>query len=102
MRIVPGKWLGSVAMLRRDEIAAAVREMVSSIFECDLDELADDADFSGDLGGDSLKKLELVVSLEKRYNIKLDAHDVMDMNSVHDAIKLMDAQVSRRGSALND
>lgn len=70
--------------MNREEI----RKIVEEIFELDPDDIRDDADFHKDLGGDSIQKLELIVALEKRFDIHFTPSDELNMNCIDDVVKV--------------
>ena len=74
--------------MNRDEIRSIVGEIAAEIFEMDRGDISDDADFHNDLGGDSLQRLELIVALEKRFNIHYIRGDEAQMNSINDVVDI--------------
>lgn len=71
-----------------EEIRQAARQVVMEILELEPDEVDDGADFNKDLGGDSIQKLELIVSLEKRFNIHYAPDEAAGMNSIEDIVRV--------------
>lgn len=81
------------------ELRETVRDAMATILELEPDELRDDADFYGELGGDSLQKLELVVALEKRLGVHFADGDAARMNSVDAIVRVArDASGSREAA----
>jgi acyl carrier protein len=58
-----------------EEVRRVVRDAVTDVLELDPAELDDDADVSEEFEADSLKQLELVANLEKRFGIHYSAAD---------------------------
>lgn len=80
----------------RDEIRRIAAEVVSEILELDADELRNDADFHTDLGGDSIQRLELIVTLEKRFGVHYSPGDERAMNCVNDIVTITEKYAARR------
>jgi len=90
-------------------IAAAIRRRVRSamrLFEeiqeiiCEQlkvrpDEVVPETSFIDDLGADSLDSIELVMSLEDKFNIEIPDEDTEDMNTVNDVIKYVAKKTNR-------
>ncbi|MGW7272433.1 acyl carrier protein [Streptomyces sp. NPDC054864] len=53
----------------------ALRELVADALDVDLDELTDDANYTEDLGVDSLMGLEILVQLEKKFGVKISEEE---------------------------
>ena len=77
------------------EIRRIVGEVVMDVLELELEELSDDADFHTDLGGDSIQRLELVVALEKRFDIQYALNDEARMNCIDDVVEITQSYVPR-------
>lgn len=56
-----------------------LREFVADVLDIDTESLTDDAHFVAELGVDSLKALEVLVALERRYQIKISEEEVKDI-----------------------
>lgn len=54
-----------------EEQKLEIREMVSRLLGADMEEVKDDSNFVQDLGADSLDEVELVMELEKMFNISI-------------------------------
>jgi acyl carrier protein len=57
------------------DVRETVRTFVAEILELDESEVLDDADLTEDLASDSLRHLELVTALERRYGVHFSTDD---------------------------
>ncbi|WP_447007149.1 acyl carrier protein [Saccharothrix isguenensis] len=76
--------------------AAELRELVADVLDLPLEKITDDAHFVEDLGVDSLLSLELAVSLERHYQIKIESHEVSDVVRMRDVLRLLDGKLAGR------
>ncbi len=70
-------------------IRTRVDEIMVSIFECEADALAPEAQLGEDLGLDSLDGVDLVVALEKTFHCRIqeeDAKKIRTLGEVYDAV----------------
>ena len=82
-------------------IMASVAEQVKAIIVeklgVDLEEVVDSANFSNDLGADSLDIVELVMDFEKAFDIEISDEDAGDnISTVGDAIKFIEEKVNSK------
>ena len=80
-----------------DQVRQIVREVVMEVLELDSEELADDADFVDDYHCDSLKRLELVVTLEKRFKVRYPVSQADKMHSVDSVVDVTAARLAPEG-----
>ena len=69
-----------------------LRYLLADVLDVDVVELTDDARFAEDLGVDSLMALEVLVTLEKRYQIKLDEMKLVDIRSFNNVYGMLVAE----------
>ncbi|MDO4645728.1 MAG: acyl carrier protein [Propionibacteriaceae bacterium] len=69
-----------------------LRYLLADVLDVDVVELTDDARFAEDLGVDSLMALEVLVTLEKRYQIKLDEMKLVDIRSFNNVYDMLVAE----------
>ena len=70
--------------------ADKVKEIIVKQLGVNAEEVTDDASFVDDLGADSLDTVELVMELEKEFDIEIPDEDASNMRTVGDAIKYLD------------
>lgn len=58
-----------------------LRRFVADVLDVDAESVTDDAHFVAELGVDSLKALEVLVALERKYQIKISEDEVRDMTT---------------------
>lgn len=63
------------------------KEILKENTKVDINKVNENSNFKTDLGLDSIDLLQLVVSVEEKFNIKLDNDKLMSINTVSDAIK---------------
>jgi acyl carrier protein len=71
-----------------------MRRFVADVLDLDPAAVTDDAHFVADLGMDSLRALEVLVALEKQYDIKISEEEVKDMTCFEDVRELVTSKVS--------
>lgn len=57
--------------MNESEIRSAVKEVIAGILALPSDQIASDANFYDELGGDSMQKLEVIAHIEARFNCRL-------------------------------
>ena len=73
-----------------DKVKEEVKKIVSKITEIPESELKDDADFTKDLGIDSMMALEMVAAIEKKYKVAIPEEEIPNitsLNSIYDILK---------------
>ena len=71
----------------------ALRELVADVLDVDPAAITDKAHFVEDLGVDSLLALELAVTLERQYEIKIKSDEILDVVRMDDIINLLDRKL---------
>ena len=74
--------------------AQQVIQLAASIFNMPEEKLSKNSHPDTTVGWDSLAQLQLVVSVEKNFEIKLSARDVMNIRKLGDAIDLVEARMA--------
>jgi len=67
-----------------------VKEVVVEQLNVSPDEVKEDSKFSDDLGADSLDVVELVMSLEEKFDIEIPDEDAEKIATVADAIAFIE------------
>ena len=68
---------------------AEVKAVVAEILEKEVSEIADDALFVADLGMDSLRALEILAMMEKKYKIRIPSERLREMVNIQAVIKVV-------------
>lgn len=69
-------------------VESEIRELVAEILEMESDQVPEDASFVNDMGMDSLRALEILASLEKKYSIQIPPERLRDMGSLKNVIRV--------------
>ncbi|MGW7272437.1 acyl carrier protein [Streptomyces sp. NPDC054864] len=72
----------------------ALRELVADALDVDLDELTDDANYTEDLGVDSLMGLEILVQLEKKFGVKISEEEFGQITNFGQTYTLLAAKAA--------
>ena len=75
------------------EIAEKVKAIIVDKLSVDAAEVTDEASFTNDLGADSLETVELMMDLEKEFNITIPEEESEKIATVGDAIAYIEAHV---------
>ncbi len=63
-------------------VARQIRHLVAAKFEVDESTLRPHADLSDDLGGDSLDLVELLIAIERRFEIQIPDDDFAELQTL--------------------
>lgn len=80
--------------MTQDEIRAKIKKIVVENLGVAEDQVTDDAQFSQDLGADSLDQVELVMSLEEEFGAEIRDEDADSLNTVGDAISYIEKRIA--------
>ena len=69
-----------------------VRKMVAEIAEIPEKDLKDDARFSEDLGVDSMKALEIVATIEKKFKVIIPENKIPGIRSLKNVYALIESK----------
>lgn len=75
------------------EIAEKVKAIIVEKLSVDAADVKDEASFTNDLGADSLETVELMMDLEKEFNITIPEEVSEQISTVGDAIKYIEENV---------
>jgi acyl carrier protein len=76
----------SITMANKEEIVAKVSDLISQSLGVSPDEIVASASFIDDLGADSLDIVELVMLIEKEFDIEIPDEDAEKISTVQHAI----------------
>lgn len=74
------------------ETVQALKQIVAESLGISADEIAPSASFIDDLGADSLDIVELVMAIEKTFDIEIPDEDAEKIATVQDAIDYVSSQ----------
>jgi len=76
------------------DIEAAVKEVIVDKLGVDESEVTLEANFTNDLGADSLDTVELIMELEKAFGISIPDEEAEKITTVGDAINFVKSKVN--------
>lgn len=76
-------------------IRDSVKSMVAEIAEVSPDVVTDTASFGEQLGLDSLRAMELMVAVDKKYKIKIPEADFVKIQNLNDAVATVQRELAR-------
>lgn len=79
-------------------IETKVRDVVSAIARQDLTAIGPDDDLVAALGVDSLQGLQILATVEKRFDIRLPDEELIRMRTIRAIVEGVERQQTRRAS----
>jgi acyl carrier protein len=76
------------------DVEAKVKEIIVDKLGVDESEVVADANFTNDLGADSLDTVELIMDFEKEFDIQIPDEDAENIATVGDAVKYVSEKAS--------
>ncbi|MDI6400450.1 acyl carrier protein [Balneolaceae bacterium ANBcel3] len=76
------------------DIDAKVKSIIVDKLGVDESEVSGDANFTNDLGADSLDTVELIMEFEKEFDISIPDEDAENIATVGDAINYLKGKIS--------
>lgn len=73
-----------------------VKEVIAEKLNVELSQVTDNASFANDLGADSLDTVEILMELEKQFDVRVPEEDTEKISTVGDAIKAFQAIVDAK------
>ncbi|CAM2956045.1 acyl carrier protein [Saccharomonospora xinjiangensis] len=64
-----------------DERKAELRELVADVLEIEPEELTDHGDFAEDYDGDSLRAIEMLARIERKYKVEIPQQELATMRN---------------------
>lgn len=71
-----------------------VRNIIVDKLGVEAREVTPEASFANDLGADSLDTVELIMELEREFNISIPDQDAQKISTVSDVIKYIESRIS--------
>jgi acyl carrier protein len=71
-------------------IKEEIKKLVADITEVPIESLTEDAKFAEDLGVDSMRALEIVASIEKKYKVIIPEREIPTVRALSDIYKLLE------------
>ena len=80
----------------KEDLREEIKQIVSDITEIPLKDLREDADFTRDLGVDSMMALEIVASIEKKYKITIPEEKIPEVTSLNKIYEFMEERLRKK------
>jgi acyl carrier protein len=77
-----------------ENIEQRVKELLVNAFDMEPDEVTLTANLKGNLGMDSTEVVELVLALEKEFDVKLGDREVTNKHYVADVVKVIEGKLT--------
>ena len=74
------------------QVIEKVQEIIKDKLNEEVSEITPEANFSADLGADSLDTVELIMEFEKEFGIQIPDEDAQSIKTVGDAIKYIESK----------
>jgi acyl carrier protein len=78
------------------DIASKVKGIIVEKLGVDESEVTPEASFTNDLGADSLDTVELIMELEKEFNVSIPDEQAENSTTVGQAINYLEEQVGKK------
>ncbi len=80
-------------MRNQDPRTHELREIVAEVLEVETDELTDTGDFVEDYEADSLRAIEILARIEKRYRVEIPQSELAAMRTLAGVGEVLDRYV---------
>ncbi len=81
--------------MSRDEILAAIREVMADVFDTDVDGVGEDTTANDIEEWDSLSHIRLIVAVERKFKVKFTNSEIESLNRVGDLVTLVTTKSPR-------
>ena len=78
-----------------DEIRKKVSEIIVKKLGIEESQITDAASFTKDLGADSLDTVELIMEIEKAFDISIDENDAEKIQTVGDVVNYLNGKLGK-------
>ena len=72
-----------------------VKKIISEEFFIEMEEITEESDLRNDLGIDSLAATQLILDLEKKYNIRISEEEAVKLKKFSDVINILNEKVKK-------
>lgn len=79
-----------------ENVVEKVKEIIVDKLGVEASEVTETANFTNDLGADSLDTVELLMEFEKEFGVKIPDEDAAGIATVADAIQYVEAKLAEK------
>ena len=80
--------------MSKEEVVAKVKELIVDKLGVEASEVTESANFTNDLGADSLDTVELIMEFERAFDIKIPDEDASTIATVADAVNYVSSKLA--------
>lgn len=78
------------------DVQQRVREVIAEKLKVELSQVTDNANITNDLGADSLDTVDIIMDLEREFDVSIPDEETEKISTVADAIKVFQAIVDAK------
>ena len=82
--------------MAKEDVVKQVKAIIVDKLGVEESEVTESANFTNDLGADSLDTVELLMEFERVFGIKIPGEDASGISTVADAINYVEAKVAEK------
>ena len=82
--------------MTHEEVVSKVRDIIVDNLGVEPTEVTESANFTNDLGADSLDNVELIMAFEKAFEIKIEDEEASSIATVADAIAHVEKKIAEK------
>jgi acyl carrier protein len=75
--------------MNKEELGLIIKNIICDKTGVYLEDVSDDADFFDDLGFDSLDKVEILMQIEKEFNLSIKDEEVEELSTAAELIEFI-------------
>ncbi|MGH9718799.1 MAG: acyl carrier protein [Bryobacteraceae bacterium] len=88
-----------MATITDEQIRAEVKRLIAEVTERTPEEISDTANFTEELGVDSLMAMEVMVAVDKKYKINIPEDEFAQIRNVDDTVAVVRRHIAAAGTA---
>ena len=81
--------------MSHEEIVKQVKDIIVDKLGAEESEVTETANFTNDLGADSLDVVEMLMTLEDEFNVTVTDEESVNLKTVGDIVKLIDSKTKK-------
>jgi acyl carrier protein len=81
--------------MTRENVSQEIKKLISESLSIEMNEIKEDSKFVDDLGADSLDIVELIMSMETKFDMEIPEDDAQKIKTVGEAIDYISNKLSK-------